>query len=101
MSFRWFVRSLSRGDTHLGRRAEQPAPSVAALCDPELSFAPLNRRPLAVCFFDWQVCLDCLTADSPAVEIASPRVPGDLGVTPDRSVPLPVPVSLGAGAVSR
>ncbi|APU21640.1 hypothetical protein [Actinoalloteichus sp. GBA129-24] len=58
----WFVRSLARGDTHLGAPEARPAPKVAPWCDPDTEFTPMNRHPLAVCYFDWQPCPDCLTA---------------------------------------
>ncbi|ASO20781.1 hypothetical protein FHR81_001749 [Actinoalloteichus hoggarensis] len=63
----WFVRSLARGDTHLGAaERRRPASEVVPWCDPDRPFPPMNREPLSVCYFDWQPCPDCLAAASRA-----------------------------------
>ncbi|APU15720.1 MULTISPECIES: hypothetical protein [Actinoalloteichus] len=60
----WFVRSLDHGDTHLGDPEDsavvRPAPAVAPRCAPDAPFHPMNRRPMDFCFFEWQMCRDCL-----------------------------------------
>ncbi|APU17468.1 MULTISPECIES: hypothetical protein [Actinoalloteichus] len=61
----WFVRSVGDGDTHRAHREYWTSDGLARIrpvCDPTTVFTALNRRPVAVPYYDEHRCPDCLTA---------------------------------------
>ncbi|AOS65274.1 hypothetical protein [Actinoalloteichus hymeniacidonis] len=61
----WFVRAVGDGDTHRAETEHWTTDGrahIRPICDATTLFTALNRRPVAVPYYDDHRCPDCLAA---------------------------------------